>query len=80
MLLAVLMAAYGVAPTPWILMLPLVLLVTLFFATACAFPAALIGLWAPELTPFIMSVARATTSSRRASSRCATCTATRTTC
>jgi homopolymeric O-antigen transport system permease protein len=59
-LLAILMAAYGVAPTPWILLLPLVILVTLFFATACAFPAALIGLWAPELTPFIMSVARAT--------------------
>jgi ABC-type polysaccharide/polyol phosphate export permease len=43
-----------------ILMLPVVILVTLFFATACAFPAALVGLWAPELTPFIMSVARAT--------------------
>lgn len=59
-LLAILMAAYGVAPTPWILMLPVVVLVTLFFATACAFPAALIGLWMPELTPFVMSAARAT--------------------
>jgi len=60
LLLAVLMAAYGVAPTPWVLMLPLVILVTLFFALACAFPAALIGLWMPEMTPFIMSAARAT--------------------
>jgi homopolymeric O-antigen transport system permease protein len=59
-LLAILMAAYGVAPTPWILMLPLVVLVTLFFAMACAFPAAVIGLWLPELAPFVMSAARAT--------------------
>jgi len=59
-LLALLMTTYGVAPTPWILMLPLVVLVTLFFATACAFPAALIGLWMPELAPFVMSAARAT--------------------
>src|SRR4051795_5164924 len=59
-LLAILMAAYGVAPTPWILMLPVVVLVTLFFATACAFPAALIGLWMPELTCFVMSAAPAT--------------------
>ena len=60
LLIAVLMMAYGVAPTPWILMLPLVVLVTLFFAMACAFPAAIIGLWMPELTPFVMSAARAT--------------------
>jgi lipopolysaccharide transport system permease protein len=59
-LLALLMAIYGVAPTPWILMLPLVVAVTLFFATACAFPAAVIGLWMPELAPFVMSAARAT--------------------
>ena len=59
-LLALLMATYGVAPTPWILMLPAVILVTLFFALACAFPAALIGLWMPEMIPFIMSAARAT--------------------
>jgi lipopolysaccharide transport system permease protein len=59
-LIALLMAAYGVAPTAWILMLPVVVLVTLFFATACAFPAAVIGLWLPELAPFVMSAARAT--------------------
>ena len=59
-LIALLMVVYGVVPTVWILMLPAVIAVTLFFATACAFPAALIGLWKPELTPFIMSAARAT--------------------
>jgi ABC-type polysaccharide/polyol phosphate export permease len=59
-LLALLMAIYGVAPTGWILILPAVVAVTLLFAMACAFPAALIGLWAPELTPFVMSAARAT--------------------
>jgi lipopolysaccharide transport system permease protein len=59
-LLALLMIVYGTTPTWWILMLPLVVLVTMFLATACAFPAAVIGLWAPELTPFVMSAARAT--------------------
>jgi lipopolysaccharide transport system permease protein len=59
-LLGVLMAAYGVAPTAWILMLPVVVLVTMFFAMACAFPAAVIGLWMPEIAPFVMSAARAT--------------------
>jgi ABC-type polysaccharide/polyol phosphate export permease len=59
-LLAILMVAYGVTPTPWILLLPVVVLNTMLFSLACAFPAALIGLWAPELTPFIMSAARAT--------------------
>jgi lipopolysaccharide transport system permease protein len=59
-LIALLMVVYGVVPTVWILMLPAVIAVTLFFATACAFPAALIGLWKSELTPFIMSAARAT--------------------
>jgi lipopolysaccharide transport system permease protein len=59
-LLGLLMAVYGVAPTAWILMLPVVVLVTLFFAMACAFPAAVIGLWLPELAPFVMSAARAT--------------------
>jgi len=59
-LVALLMVVYGVVPTVWILMLPAIVAVTLFFATACAFPAALIGLWKPELIPFVMSVARAT--------------------
>ncbi len=59
-LLGVLMAAYGVAPTAWALMLPLVVAVTLFFSVACAFPAAMIGLWLPELSPFMVSAARAT--------------------
>jgi lipopolysaccharide transport system permease protein len=59
-LLALLMVVYGVTPTIWILMLPAVVAVTLFFAAACAFPAALLGLWKPEMIPFVMSVARAT--------------------
>ena len=60
LLLAILMAAYGITPTPWVLMLPVVVLVTMFFALACAFPAALIGLWTPEMSPFITSAVRAT--------------------
>jgi lipopolysaccharide transport system permease protein len=59
-LIALLMGVYAVAPTPWILMLPAMVAVTLFFATACAFPAAVVGLWLPEMAPFIMSAARAT--------------------
>ena len=59
-LLAILMAAYNVPVTPWILMLPAVVAVTMFFAMACAFPAALIGLWMPEMIPFLVSAARAT--------------------
>jgi lipopolysaccharide transport system permease protein len=59
-LLAILMVAYGVAPTAWALMLPVIVLVTLFFSIACAFPAAVIGLWMPEISPFVMSAARAT--------------------
>jgi lipopolysaccharide transport system permease protein len=57
-LVAILMAAYGVAPTPWILLLPVVLAVTLAFSIAVAFPAALLGVWMPELGPFATSFVR----------------------
>jgi ABC-type polysaccharide/polyol phosphate export permease len=60
LLLGILMAAYGIAPTPWLLLLPVVVLNTMLFSLACAFPAALIGLWTPEMTPFITSAVRAT--------------------
>jgi len=57
-LLALMMAVYGVAPTIAVAWLPLVLLVTFAFALAVAFPAALVGLWYPELNTFIVSGVR----------------------
>ena len=52
------MAVYGVAPTPSLLWLPLVIGVTLAFATALAYPASLFGLWFWELRPFLVSIVR----------------------
>lgn len=58
-LLPVLMAVYGIAPTPALLWLPVALAVTAAFALALAYPSALIGIWYPELQPFVGSVVRA---------------------
>jgi ABC-type polysaccharide/polyol phosphate export permease len=57
-LLAIIMAVYGVAPTPALLALPVVIVVTMVLSLAVAYPAALIGLWFPELQPFVVSAAR----------------------
>jgi ABC-type polysaccharide/polyol phosphate export permease len=57
-LFVVMMASYGIAPTRAMLWLPLVVLTTLSFAAAVAFPALLFGLWFRELRPFALSLVR----------------------
>jgi ABC-type polysaccharide/polyol phosphate export permease len=52
------MLAYGVAPTPALLWLPLVVGVTLLFAFAVAWPAALLGLWVPQIKVFATQLLR----------------------
>jgi ABC-type polysaccharide/polyol phosphate export permease len=58
-LLGLMMAIYGVAPTPAILWLPLVFAVNFALATALAYPAALVGLLLGELRPLAVSLVRA---------------------
>jgi ABC-type polysaccharide/polyol phosphate export permease len=57
-LLAAMMAVYGVAPTVALVWLPLVVVVTIGFAIACAYPASLFGLWFPDLRVFAISLVR----------------------
>ena len=57
-LLVVMMAVYGVAPTTALLWLPLVLLTTIALAVAIAFPAALLGVWVWQLREFVVSFVR----------------------
>ena len=59
LLLPAMMLAYGIAPTTAILWLPLCLAATVALALAFAYPATLVGVWYPELQPFVVSVARA---------------------
>jgi len=58
-LLPIMMAIYGVAPTAALLWLPVAIAVTIAFAAALAYPAALAGIWWPELMPFGVSLVRA---------------------
>ncbi len=58
LLLAVMMAVYGVAPTPAILWLPVVIAITMLLAIGVAYPAALLGIWMPEIGNFLMSFVR----------------------
>lgn len=58
-LLALMMLIYTVAPTVQLLWLPVVVLVTFFFAVSCAYVAALIGVWIPDVRPFVISLMRA---------------------
>jgi ABC-type polysaccharide/polyol phosphate export permease len=58
-LLPLMMVAYGVEPTTAVLWLPLAFAVTVAFALALAYPAALLGVWYPELSPFGASAIRA---------------------
>jgi ABC-type polysaccharide/polyol phosphate export permease len=58
LLLAAMMVAYGVAPTPSVLWLPVMLAITFLLALAAAYPSALLGLWFPELQLFLVSLAR----------------------
>jgi len=57
-LLALMMSLYGVAPTLATLWLPVVLALTVLFALACSYPAALFGLWFLELIGFAQSGVR----------------------
>jgi lipopolysaccharide transport system permease protein len=57
-LLALLMAAYGIAPTGAVLALPLMIAATLALALAFAYPAALYGLWFPHLRTLGVSLIR----------------------
>lgn len=57
-LLALMMAAYGVAPTIAILWLPVVLAVSIVFALGFAYPASLFGLWFRELRLLAVSLVR----------------------
>ena len=57
--LPLLMVVYGIEPTAAVLWLPVALAVTAVFALALAFPAALFGIWHPELQPFAGSAVRA---------------------
>jgi lipopolysaccharide transport system permease protein len=55
---ALMMVAYGEGPEWSILWMPLLILMTMFAAVACAYPAALIGLWFRELHNFVVSGVR----------------------
>jgi len=58
-LLGLMMAIYGLAPTVAILWFPLVVAVNLLFAAAIAYPLTLIGLWYEDMRLFVVSLARA---------------------
>jgi lipopolysaccharide transport system permease protein len=58
LLLALMMVVYGVAPTPSILWLPVAIAATMLLAIGVAYPAALLGIWMPEIGNFVMSFVR----------------------
>lgn len=58
LLLVLMMAVYTVEPTVHVLWLPVVLLVTIVFAVAVAYPVSLIGLWFPDLRLLVISFVR----------------------
>ena len=58
LLLALMMAVYGVAPTVSTLWLPVVIAATLLLSLGVAYPAALLGIWMPEIGNFVMSFVR----------------------
>jgi lipopolysaccharide transport system permease protein len=57
-LLALMMAIYGIAPTLYVLWLPVVLLTTVAFALASSYPAALFGIWFREFVTLARSAVR----------------------
>jgi lipopolysaccharide transport system permease protein len=59
LLLPLMMLVYGIAPTSAALWLPIAVAVTVAFALALAYPSTLLGIWFPELRPFVVSFARA---------------------
>ena len=58
-LAAIMMAAYGVAPTLDVFWLVPAIAVTIVFAIACAYVASLIGVWFRDLRSFVVSFVRA---------------------
>jgi homopolymeric O-antigen transport system permease protein len=58
LLLALMMVIYGVAPTLSILWLPLVIAVTLLLSIGVAYPAALLGIWMPDIGYLVQSFVR----------------------
>ncbi len=58
LLLVMMMGIYRVAPTVSVLWLPVVVVVTLAFAVACAYPISLFGLWFPHLHTLAGSMVR----------------------
>lgn len=58
LVIVLMMAIYGIAPTAAIAWFPLVFVVNGVFAVACAYPAALVGLWFPDLRNFAVSFVR----------------------
>jgi lipopolysaccharide transport system permease protein len=58
LLLALMMAVYGVEPTVAILWLPVVIAVTLLLSVGVAYPAALLGIWMPDIGYLVQSFVR----------------------
>jgi lipopolysaccharide transport system permease protein len=58
LIVVVMMAAYGVAPTSALVWLPAVIVVNLYLAVAAAYAALLLGLWLWEFRPFLLSFVR----------------------
>jgi lipopolysaccharide transport system permease protein len=58
LLLVLMMVIYGISPTPSIAWFPVVLGLTLFFAASLAYPLTLIGVWYPDMRPFVISFGR----------------------
>lgn len=57
-LLALLMLAYGVAPTLAVVWLPVIVAVTFVFSVSLAYPMTIFGLWYADLRLFVISVTR----------------------
>ena len=58
LLLALMMVIYGVAPTPSILWLPVVIAATLLLSIGVSYPAALLGIWMPDIGYLVTSFVR----------------------
>jgi lipopolysaccharide transport system permease protein len=58
-LIPLMMAVYAVGPTIYVLWLIPALAATVALSTALAYPAALLGVWYPEMVPFVVSLVRA---------------------
>jgi lipopolysaccharide transport system permease protein len=59
LLLALMMAVYEIGPTLAVAWLPVVVAVNVALAIGCSYGAALVGLWFPDLRPFLVSAVRA---------------------